>query len=57
MAPATGRSLSRDEVRAELAAAQANNELTSGEMTFVAESHARRPGATITQAAPARVAN
>lgn len=57
VAPITGRSLTRDEVRAELAAAQANNELASGEMTFVAESHPRRQGATITQAAPAPVAN
>lgn len=57
VAPAIGRSLSRSEVRAELAAAQANNELSSGELTFVAETHAPRHRATISQAAPAGVAN
>lgn len=57
VAPMGGRPLSRVEVRAELAAAQANNELSSGEVVFVAESHARRSGASFSQAASARAAN
>lgn len=56
-APATGRSLRRNEVRAELAAAKAGNELASGEMTFVVESNGRRLRASISQAARVRVAN
>jgi hypothetical protein len=57
VAPATGRSLSRNEVRAELAAALANNELSSGETVFVAESHIRRHGTAVSQAASSSVAN
>lgn len=56
-APRTGRALSRSEMRAELATALANDELSRGETVFVAESHTRRHGTAVSQAASSSVAN
>ncbi|WP_372828510.1 DUF4148 domain-containing protein [Polaromonas sp.] len=56
VAPVTGRPLTRNEVRTELAAARRNNELFGGEFTYEAKSNARWQNAPTAQADIDRVA-